>query len=82
MICHYAIVAYHEMQGPIPVCEMLTSDRTTPNLTYFIQKWLRDLHLLNDNCVKRIKQIEIDQSWALLHSTCQAFNKTNLCGYL
>ena len=65
MIYYYAIIIHHEGHGPIPVCEMLTSDQTTPNLIYFFQKWLRNL-----------------QSWALLHSICQAFNKTIIVGYL
>ena len=82
MIYYYAMIIHHETQGPIPVCEMLTSDQTTPNLTYFFIKWLRNLHEVSINCAKRIKHIEIDQSWALLHSTCQAFNKTSLLGYL
>ena len=82
IIYYYAMIIHHETQGPIPFCEMLTSDQTTPNLTYFFIKWLRNLHEVSINCAKRIKHIEIDQSWALLHSTCQAFNKTSLLGYL
>ena len=81
-IYYCAMTMHHETQGPIPVCEMLTSDQTTPNLTYFFIKWLRNLHEVSINCAKRTKHIEIDQSWALLHSTCQAFNKTSLLGYL
>ena len=81
-IYYYAIIIYHEVHGPIPVCEMLTSDQTTPNLTYFFQKWLRNLHDISIKCAKKIKHVEIDQSWALLHSTCQAFNKTDVVEYL
>ena len=29
------MMVHHESQGPIPICEMLTSDQTTPNLTNF-----------------------------------------------
>ena len=82
MIYYYAMIIHHEAQGPIPICEMLTSDQTTPNLTYCFLKWLRSLHEVSTNCAKKIKHIEIDQSWALLHSTCQSFNKTSLLGYL
>ena len=82
MIYYYAMIIHHETQGPIPVCEMLTSDQTTLNLTYFCLKWLRNLHEVSSNCAKRIKHIEINQSWVLLHSTCQAFNRTSLLQYL
>ena len=46
--------------------------------TYCFLKWLRSLHEVSTNCVKRIKHIEIDQSWALLHSTSIIENDHNI----
>ena len=59
--------------SPVPVAEMISSDHGTAEITHFLNKWDKDL---------RIDQIEMDYSWAIMHSTCLAFNKLSIALYL
>ena len=60
---------------------MISSDQGTAEITHFLNKWS-----LNSKIVLHkelfINRVEIDYSWAVIHSTCIAFNKMNILGYL
>ena len=58
---------------------MISSDQGTAEITHFLNKWY-----LNSKIVLHkglfINRVEFDYSWALIHSTCIAFNKMNIWG--
>ena len=79
---YYAITIKHPEAkiSPIPLAEML-SDHTNVEISHFLSKWLYDANkILNKQF--NPAHIEIDFSWAMLHSTCRSFNQISLEEYL
>ena len=80
---YYALTIKHPFSkvSPIPLAEMISSDQTNVEITHFLLKWRYN--------VKKVLQkditpthIEVDFSWPMLHSTCNAFNSQSLEIYL
>ena len=75
-IFYYALTIQHPefSTSPIPLAEMISSDHSTVEISHFLNKWCLSIKLFNNTDLK-VKKVEIDFSWALIHSTCLAFNK-------
>ena len=67
--------------SPIPVAEMISSDHSTAEISHFLNKWCLNTKLVINRDIK-IDKIEMDYSWAMIHSTCLAFNKFTVFNYL
>ncbi|KAI6648569.1 hypothetical protein LOD99_8049 [Oopsacas minuta] len=82
-IYYYSLTLQHPDYHitPIPVAEMISSDQGTAEITHFLNKWYLNSKLILHKEIF-ITRVEIDYSWALIHSTCIAFNKINILGYL
>ena len=82
-IFYYALTLKHPDYkiSPIPVAEMISSDQGTAEITHFLNKWYLNSKLVLHKEVV-ISRVEMDYSWAMIHSTCIAFNKMNILGYL
>ena len=80
---YYALTLQHPIAkiSPIPLAEMLTNEQTNVEITHFLNRWYYDVRrILNrDICPS---QVEVDFSWALLHSICKIFNRQHLEDYL
>ncbi|KAI6648693.1 hypothetical protein LOD99_7919 [Oopsacas minuta] len=60
---------------------MISSGHTSAEISYFLHKWYLDTKkILGYNI--NIGQVEIDFSWALIHSVCNAFLKCDIDTYL
>ena len=60
---------------------MISSAHTSAEISYFLHKWFLDAKkILCGNF--NIGQIEVDFSWALIHSTCNVFLNCNIESYL
>ena len=77
---YYAIVIKPDNLPPLPVAEMLANDHTTPTITHFLMRFLRDLQELHPKCLPA--QIETDYSYAMINAACLAFNRLSLSRYL
>ena len=82
-IFYYALTIQHPefSTSPIPLAEMISSDHSTAEISHFLNKWCLSIKLFNNTHLK-VKKVEIDFSWALIHSTCLAFNKFTILSYL
>ena len=82
-IFYYALTLQHPeySTSPIPVAEMISSDHSTAEISHFLNKWCLNAKLVISRDLK-IGQVEIDYSWAMIHSTCLAFNKISVLNYL
>ena len=60
---------------------MISSDHGTAEITHFLNKWVLTCKVVLHKDM-RIDQIEMDYSWAIMHSTCLAFNKLSIALYL
>ncbi|KAI6655862.1 hypothetical protein LOD99_1596 [Oopsacas minuta] len=82
-IYYYALTLQHPDYHitPIPVAEMISSDQGAAEITHFLNKWYLNSKLILHKEIF-ITRVEIDYSWALIHSTCIAFNKISILGYL
>ena len=73
---YYALTLQHPIAkiSPIPLAEMLTNEQTNVEITHFLNRWYYGVRrILNrDICPS---QVEVDFSWALLHSICKIFNR-------
>ena len=67
--------------SPVPIAEMISSAHSSAEITYFLHKWSLDAKKIVGSDLK-IGQIEIDYSWALIHSVCNSFLKCDLETYL
>ena len=80
---YYALTLQHPIAkiSPIPLAEMLTNEQTNVEITHFLNRWYYDVRrILNrDICPS---QVEVDFSWAMLHSICKIFNRQHLEDYL
>ena len=75
-VFYYALTVHHPTYStsPVPLAEMISSGHTSAEISYFLHKWSLDAKkILGSNL--NIGQIEIYFSWALIHSTCNAFLK-------
>ena len=82
-IFYYALTLQHPdyKMSPVPVAEMICNDHTTAEITHFLHKWfLACKRVLSKDL--NIAQVEMDYSWAILHSACTVFNKSSLVDYL
>ena len=82
-IFYYALTIQHPefSTSPIPLAEMISSDHSTAEISHFLNKWCLSVKLFKNTDLK-VKKVEIDFSWALIHSTCLAFNKFTILSYL
>ena len=80
---YYALTLQHPVccTSPLPVAEMISSDHGTAEITHFLNKWVLTCKAILHKGLK-IDQIEMDYSWAIMHSTCLAFNKLSIAIYL
>ena len=83
LIYYYAITLQHPVYctSPLPVAEMISSDHGTAEITHFLNKWVLTCKAILHKGLN-IDQIEMDYSWAIMHSTCLAFNKLSTALYL
>ena len=82
-IYYYALTLQHPefCISPIPVAEMISSDHGTAEISHFLNKWVLTSKLVLHKALN-ITQVEMDYSWAMMHSTCIAFNKISIMSYL
>ena len=78
-ILYYALSVQHPESSvsPIPLSEMISSQQTNVEISHFLKQWLYDVKKVTNNEVTP-NQIEVDYSWAMLHSVCNSFNKQTL----
>ena len=60
---------------------MISSDHATAEITHFLNKWVLTCKITLHKDLS-IDQIEMNYSWAIMHSTCLAFNKLSIALYL
>ena len=82
-IFYYALTIQHPefSTSPIPLTEMISSNHSTAEISHFLNKWCLSVKTFTTMELK-IKKVEIDFSWAVMHSTCLAFNKFSILNYL
>ena len=82
-IYYYALTMQHPeySTSPIPVAEMISSDHGTAEISHFLNKWCLSAKLVINRDLQ-INKVEMDYSWAMIHSTCSAFNKFTILNYL
>ena len=59
---------------------MISSDHTTAEISHFHNKWSFSCKYIHGKYSK-IVQIEVDYSWAMIHSVIATINKTNIINY-
>ena len=82
-VFYYALTVGHPdySTSPVPIAEMISSAHSSAEITYFLHKWALEAKKIVGSELN-IGQIEIDYSWALIHSVCSAFLKCDLETYL
>ena len=82
-VFYYALTVQHPTYStsPVPLAEMISSGHTSAEISYFLHKWSLD-HKKTLGSVINIGQVEIDFSWALIHSVCNVFLKCDIDIYL
>ena len=82
-IYYYALTLQHPIYciSPVPVAEMISSDHGTAEITHFLNKWVLTSKVILHKDLN-INQIEMDYSWAIMHSSCLSFNKLSIALYL
>ena len=80
---YYALTIKHPFSkvSPIPLAEMISSDQTNVEITNFLLKWRYNVKKVLKKDITPT-HIEVDFSWPMLHSTCNAFNSQSLEIYL
>ena len=83
-LLYYALVVPHPTprKPPIAVAEMFSSSQTVNTLTYFITSFMYDVAKLYGGRTVKPCHVEIDQSWAILHSVLRGFVGMELSSYL
>ena len=83
-VYYYALTIGHPdyTTSPIPIAEMISSAHSSAEISYFLHKWSLDAKNIIGSSDLNIGLIEIDYSWALIHSVCSAFLKCDLETYL
>ena len=79
---YYALTVRHPnaIISSIPLAEMLSSDHTNVEISHFLNKWLYTTKKVFSKAFSQA-HIEIDYSWAMLHSICYSFNQESLGKY-
>ena len=80
---YYALTIRHQntKTSALPLTKMLSSDHTNIEISHFLNKWLYYVKsVIHKNFAPN--HVEIDFSWAMIHSICQSFNHENLESYL
>ena len=82
-VFYYALTIQHPSvnTSPIPLAEMISSDHTTAEISHFLNKWFLTCKSIHGKSIN-IAQIEIDFSWAMIHSVVGTINNTNIIHYL
>ena len=82
-VFYYALTVQHPTYStsPVPLAEMISSGHTSAEISYFLHKWSIDIKKTLGS-VTNIGQIELDYSWALIHSVCNVFLKSDIDCYL
>ena len=79
---YYASTLQHPQMkiSPIPLADMLSSNHTNVEITYFLHKWIYDVKLIlkHDICPSQIK---VDFSWAMLHGISKVFKIENTINF-
>ena len=60
---------------------MISSDHFKAEISHFLNKWCLSVKVFTTMELK-VKKVEIDFSWAMIHSTCLAINKFSIFNYL
>ena len=83
-ILYYSIVVSHPTSGktPIAVAEMFSSSHSVPTLTYFLMNFRRDVTKLHNGKSATPAHLEIDLSWASLHSRLRGLYDESVDQYL
>ena len=83
-LLYYALVVLHTSTSkpPIAVAEMFSSSQTVNTLTHFITSFMYDVAKLYSGRAVKPCHVEIDQSWAILHSVLRGFVNMDLPSYL
>ncbi len=82
-ILYYSLVVSHPTSGkpPIAVAEMFSSSHSVPTLTNFLMNFRRDVLKLHRGRSANPAHLEIDLSWASLHSCLRGLFDENLEQY-
>ena len=82
-ILYYSLVVSHPTPGkaPIAVAEMFSSSHGVPTLTNFLMNFRRDVMKLHRGRLASPAHLEIDLSWASLHSCLRGLFDENLEQY-
>lgn len=83
-LLYYALVVAHptKTKPPIAVAEMFSSNQSVNTLTYFITSFMYDAAKLYGGKSVKPCHIEIDLSWAILHSVLKGMVGMDLESYL
>ena len=83
-LLYYALVVPHpnKTKPPIAVAEMFSSNQSVHTLTYFIASFMYDAAKLYGGRPVTPCHIEIDLSWAILHSVLRGFVGLEIATYL
>ena len=83
-LLYYALVVPHpnKTKPPIAVAEMFSSSQSVHTLTYFIASFMHDAAKLYEGRPVTLCHIEIDLSWAILHSVLRGFVGLEIATYL
>ena len=80
-IFYYALVLKGETDSPpLPVMEWVSEDHTVPKITSALLNFNYDLNKVG--CKKNPRRVEIDFSWALIHSVLKVYSEKNIATYL
>ena len=81
-ILYYALSVQHPEArvSPIPLAEMISSEQTNVEISNFLNRWLYDVKKITNKLIVP-NHIEVDYSWAMLHSVCNSFWKETLENY-
>ena len=82
-VFYYAFTVQHPTYStsPVPLAEMISSGHISAEISYFLHKWSLDTKKTLGSVIN-IGQIELDYSWALIHSVCNVFLKCDIDSYL
>ena len=81
-VFYYALTVQHPTYSTSPVqAQMISSGNTSAEFSYFLQKWALDTKKTLCSGIN-IGQIELDYSWAQIHSVCNVFLKCDIDSYL
>ena len=83
MFFYYALTIRHPevTTSPLPLAEIISSAHSSAEISYFLHKWSLDSKKVLSRKIN-IGHFEIDYSWALIYSVCNAFIKSDIFTYL